>query len=307
MTAMNPLNPFDFEGRALRLATDAAGNPWFHAGDVCAALELGNPRDAVARHVDPDDVGKHDAIDAVGRTQQVNFVNESGLYALIFGSTKEAAKRFKRWVTSEVLPALRRTGSYAMPAAEPEPPALPAAPSHRADTVVSATRSLTALVKAGLALGLPRRAAAHRANAQTLQLTGLDLADMLDVDLSTPCEDKARPLGRALSVGVAEFLEEWRGGRWPMVPALATDVHAAYLRFCQAQGHAALPIGAFAVQLRRGGAESARKRWFAEGSLRGPHSVQWPGAITTAPDGQAEAAWLGEGIGLFRNHLVEAR
>lgn len=302
---MNAMNPFDFEGRALRVVTDGDGAPWFHAGDVCAALELGNPWDAVARHVDPDDLGKHEVIDTLGRTQQVNFVNESGLYALIFGSTKEAAKRFKRWVTSEVLPALRRSGRYAMPGAEPEPPPLPAAPAHRADTVVSATRSLTALVKAGLALGLPRRAAAHRANAQTLALTGVDLAGMLEVDLEEPAERRRRAQCDTVAEGVAEFLAEWRAGRWPVVPALATDVYSAYVRWCGPQGHSPLPLAVFAAQLRRAGAESARKRWLDGEVMRGPHSVQWPGALTGAPDGEPEAPWLGEGIRLFRTHLVE--
>ncbi|WP_220271623.1 BRO-N domain-containing protein [Moraxella lacunata] len=54
-------------------------------------------------------------LNLLGRTQKVNFVNESGMYALIFGSTKDEAKRFKRWVTSEVLPTLRKTGSYSLP------------------------------------------------------------------------------------------------------------------------------------------------------------------------------------------------
>ena len=181
MTAMNPLNPFDFEGRALRLATDAAGNPWFHAGDVCAALELTNPWKAVADHVDPDDLTKREVIDSLGRTQEANYVNESGLYALIFGSTKEAAKRFKRWVTSEVLPALRRTGSYAMPEAPRHEAGseLPPSPGHRADYVVSASRGFAALMRAGRQFGLGQRAAARRANAATEALTGVNLAELL--------------------------------------------------------------------------------------------------------------------------------
>ena len=82
------------------------------ANDVCAALELVNPRKALADHVDPDDVTQGDTTDNLGRKQLTNHVNESGLYALIFGSRKESAKRFKRWVTSEVLPAIRKNGYY---------------------------------------------------------------------------------------------------------------------------------------------------------------------------------------------------
>ncbi|MGC7960501.1 BRO-N domain-containing protein, partial [Salmonella enterica] len=89
---------------------------WFAANEVCEVLGFANPRDAVARHVDDDDVGKHDTLTAGGR-QRTTHINESGMYALIFGSTKPEAKRFKRWVTSEVLPSIRRTGGYTAPTA----------------------------------------------------------------------------------------------------------------------------------------------------------------------------------------------
>jgi hypothetical protein len=110
-----------------------------------------------------------------------------------------------------------------------------------------------------------------------------------------------------MASGVREFLQAWRAGRWPVVPALSTDVHAVYLGWCAERGHRPLPIGAFAIQLRSAGADSARKRWQAEGSLRGPHAVQWPTAMTFPPPGIAEPQWLGESITLFRNHQLEAR
>jgi prophage antirepressor-like protein len=111
---MGQLIPFDFEEQAVRVHLADDGDTWFNAGDVCGALEFGNSRQAIASHVDQDDVQKLDVIDSLGRMQQANYVNESGLYALIFGSTKESAKRFKRWVTHDVLPTLRKTGSYNM-------------------------------------------------------------------------------------------------------------------------------------------------------------------------------------------------
>lgn len=82
-------NLFQFESHAVRVQVDATGLPWFNASDVCSVLDFGNPRQAIESHVDSDDVQKLDAIDALGRTQLVNHVNESGLYALIFGSAKE--------------------------------------------------------------------------------------------------------------------------------------------------------------------------------------------------------------------------
>lgn len=101
---------FGFEGEPVKMVMEG-DMPWFNANDVCQALGYVNPRDAVADHVDDEDVAKRDTLTRGGK-QQVNFVNESGLYALIFGSGKPKAKRFKRWVTSEVLPSIRRTGQY---------------------------------------------------------------------------------------------------------------------------------------------------------------------------------------------------
>lgn len=93
-----------------------AETPLFVAIDVATALGYAVPKTAVAKVVDAEDIVKAEITDSMGRTQTVNCVTESGLYALIFGSKLESAKRFKRWVTSEVLPAIRRQGYYAGPA-----------------------------------------------------------------------------------------------------------------------------------------------------------------------------------------------
>ena len=106
---------FSFENTAVRtLGTPEL--PLFVALDVCGALGHTNPRKAIKDHVDPEDLIKAE-VETKGGTQLVNCVNESGLYALIFGSKLESAKRFKKWVTSEVLPAIRRTGRYECPVA----------------------------------------------------------------------------------------------------------------------------------------------------------------------------------------------
>ncbi|MDD0927932.1 Bro-N domain-containing protein [Xylella fastidiosa subsp. multiplex] len=116
------ITPFQFESKDVRIQLDEASAPWFNANDVCAVLEFGNPHQAIESHVDVDDLQKLEVTDALGRTQRTNHINESGLYALIMGSTKPAAKRFKRWVTSEVLPTLRKTGTYSTPGALPTLP-----------------------------------------------------------------------------------------------------------------------------------------------------------------------------------------
>ena len=84
------------------------GEPWFVAADVCAALDIQNATQAVARLDDEDR-----AMFSIAPQGETNAVNESGLYSLILGSRKPEAKPFKRWVTSEVLPAIRKTGGYA--------------------------------------------------------------------------------------------------------------------------------------------------------------------------------------------------
>ena len=108
---MTKLAVFSFGNHEIRTITDEHGGTWFVANDVCAALELVNPRKALADHVDREDLTQRDTL-TPGGLQKLNHVNESGLYALIFGSRKESAKRFKRWVTSEVLPAIRKNGYY---------------------------------------------------------------------------------------------------------------------------------------------------------------------------------------------------
>ena len=102
---------FEFESQSVRVVADETGAPWFSAKDFCTVLGFGNARQAIDSHVDAEDVQKLDALTPGGRQRQ-NHINESGLYALILGSTKPEAKRFKRWVTTEVLPSIRKTGSY---------------------------------------------------------------------------------------------------------------------------------------------------------------------------------------------------
>lgn len=87
--------------------------PWFVGKDVAVALGYESPRAAVSKKVDPEDKGVSEMETPSGK-QQMTIINESGLYALIFGSKLESAKRFKHWVTHEVLPAIRKTGSYSI-------------------------------------------------------------------------------------------------------------------------------------------------------------------------------------------------
>lgn len=90
------------------------GEPWFVGKDVASILGYSNVRDAVYKRVDEDDKLRMQIADA-GQKREVTFINESGVYSLVFGSKLPEAKAFKRWVTSEVLPAIRKHGGYLTP------------------------------------------------------------------------------------------------------------------------------------------------------------------------------------------------
>jgi len=140
------LASFDFEGRQVRIVTDAQGEPWFVAADVLSTISL--DRKALER-LDDDEKGVN-SIHTPGGVQEMTTVNEPGLYALVLGSRKAEAKRFKRWVTHEVLPAIRKTGSYAVPAIA----ALPAPTQDRVTSLLLIGEAVAKVpgVKAGIAM-----------------------------------------------------------------------------------------------------------------------------------------------------------
>jgi len=107
---------FSFEGTTDVQVVIINGNPYFVAVDVCNALNLQNTSDRIKDVLDNDEYLPY-LIDRSGQKRTVNIVCESGLYALIFQSRKPIAKKFRKWVTSEVLPAIRKTGMYATPQA----------------------------------------------------------------------------------------------------------------------------------------------------------------------------------------------
>jgi anti-repressor protein len=108
-------NIFQYEGKQFRTVIQD-GEPWFVANDVCEILDFANPSETLKR-LDEDEVNSTEVIDTLGRKQNTNVVNEAGLYSLVLGSRKPEAKQFKRWVTHEVLPAIRKHGAYMTPEA----------------------------------------------------------------------------------------------------------------------------------------------------------------------------------------------
>lgn len=136
------LVPFAYEGKQVRVVT-IDGEPWFVAVDLCGVLSLSNPTKTVSS-LDGDDLTISEVIDSVGRTQRVNVVSEAGLYQLIALSRKPEAKPFKRWVFSEVLPQIRKTGSYGTAPALTGPELMAAALLEAQATLERAHRELEA-------------------------------------------------------------------------------------------------------------------------------------------------------------------
>ncbi|MEQ5778585.1 Bro-N domain-containing protein [Thalassospira sp. NFXS8] len=151
---MNEIIPFSFEGAEIRTVYKD-NDPWFVAMDVCKALGIGNPRKAI-QVLDDDEKDDVTLSDAIGRQQETNIINESGLYILILRS-RNALKpdtlqhRFRKWVTNEVLPAIRKTGAY-----HPAPHASSAA-SNDQQELIEALRDKIALLEENRSLVKDRR------------------------------------------------------------------------------------------------------------------------------------------------------
>jgi prophage antirepressor-like protein len=217
---MSGLIPFEFDGHQVRVVLEQ-GEPFFNAGDLCAVLGFGNPRQAVETHVDGDDVQKLDAIDSMGRLQLTNHVNESGMYALIMGATKAEARRFKKWVTSEVLPQIRRTGTFSAPGASPA-----------VDVVTHALKLAPLAMRAARAFGLDKNVAAISANQYVCAVTGENLlkgfgqthllADNQETQWFTPTQlgTEANVSARKLNGALEEAgFQRRRGTVWELLPA----------------------------------------------------------------------------------------
>lgn len=127
---MTTLTIFDYDDRSVR-SVMIDGAPWFVGKDICACLEIADHKQALDR-LDEDEARNDVAISTAGGAQSLKIVSEFGVYRLVFSSRTEAAERFKRWLAHEVIPAIRRTGSYSMAGstagATPQPRPRPATP-----------------------------------------------------------------------------------------------------------------------------------------------------------------------------------
>lgn len=110
---MSNIQIFNYQSNEVR-TVEMGGEPWFVLKDVCTVLGISHITDT-AKRMDEDEVGQTEVIDTMGRKQSTYIINESGLYNVILRSDKPEAKPFRKWVTSEVLPSIRKHGAYMTP------------------------------------------------------------------------------------------------------------------------------------------------------------------------------------------------
>ena len=179
---MNELQIFNNPDFGEIRTVEKDGEAWIVAADVCRVLEIGNPTDALSRL--DDDERTLVSIEGASNGKPVNAVNEAGMYALVLGSRKKEAKAFKRWVTHEVLPSIRKTGEYKAPKASRKP---------SLGEINSAARIINGIYKeAGMA---PQYRAAAMQNLYALASVALPLEGMTVDKRSFDCTTIAKRLG----------------------------------------------------------------------------------------------------------------
>lgn len=241
---MSDLNIFAFDSQAVRVVM-VDGEPWFVGKDVALVLGYVNPADAVTKHCKG--IAKRYPLQTAGGMQEVRIISEPDMLRLIVGSKLPAAERFERWVFEEVLPSIRKTGSYAMPGA-PGAMGVTTQPmpylSHVADFHVAADRVFRSVLRSARSSGLPLHAALRQANTVTRSQTGMDMLAMLDAkdhvqDLEQRAVADEQAANQARQVGghhgVACFWQEWAGGEIDGLPyqtCLAAQAYQAYVHWC---------------------------------------------------------------------------
>ncbi len=215
---MNNIIPFDFEGSSIRLV-DLEGSPWFVAMEVAGVLDYSDA-EAMTRKLDEDEKQN---LQIVGfGPRGVTVISESGLYSAILSSRKPEAVKFKKWVTAEVLPTIRRTGIYTAPKAAPSPVRL----------AYDAAKAFPPLFRVARLLGCDKNAAAISANQMVRKLTDVNLleglgqvhleAEKQDTQFFTPTELGKRigASARGVNLLLAEAgMQMKRGDVWEVTDA----------------------------------------------------------------------------------------
>jgi prophage antirepressor-like protein len=231
---MSALVRFDFERQPVRVL-DRGGETWFVGRDVCAALGHRNSRDSLKRI--PDDEKGVANTDTLGGNQEMVIISEAGLYRLVLTSRSPAAERFKSWVVRDVLPAIRRTGAYALPAANDDGPDDDALDFESDDGRASILARLAFVRHAGRTFG-------RHAAQEAWRRVGLpDIA----------------PAAAALYVpGPDPDLDGWRRARLLAMPGHTTRsqiLYQDYERWCRATDAPARSLAWFGRRLRASGVQ----------------------------------------------------
>lgn len=297
---MNALANFVFDAEdgtphALR-SVMIDGEPWFVAVDLCAVLDIKNPTQAMDR-LDDDEK----AMFNIGQ-RETNIVNEAGLYSLILGSRKPEAKRFKKWVTGQVLPSIRKTGAYVEPGAQLGQGAHHQVQflSHGADILVAADRTFRSAMRSARSAGLPLPRALRRANEICLARTGIDMLTELDAhDQLNPTPASPAHTPGHIQAHMVEFLAALAQGQvhGAVLPMLSTQLYRLYVWWCRGAGHIPASQMRFAALMVQAGAyRSVRKRYLnAAAETVGPMAFAMS-ATEPPPSNQFEPEWLGQAV-----------
>ena len=222
---MNDLMTFQFETNEVRTIV-IDGEPWFVGKDVAAALGYERPDHAIAKHVDNEDKLMYQ-IDTSGQSRQMYIIDESGVYSLIFSSKMPNAKKFKRWVTNEVLPAIRKTGTYTSPQVEQVDPQDAYTGAQRLGDVVELAKLMMKLMKDNKR----RPADILQTVGEQLECFGVPMPDGFYWGTFSPEAAVER------SNTVAEFLSEFGS----VVDKAVVEVYEAYLDYCRRTGNNPIP------------------------------------------------------------------
>ena len=254
--------PFQYDDRQIRVVMDTDGAPWWVAKDVCEILGIRDHHQAI-EILDEDERGRY-KIPTPGGNQEAKCISESGLYTLILRSNKPEAKPFRKWVTSEVLPSIRKTGAYCIPSAAPGC-VKPDESRHMLDTAREFERTariFRASVIMAKTAGFKGLQAVVRGNAVALKETGYNCLELLD----------------AGHIQEYPALDEYVSERCYLAPdalVMPADLYRDYASWMRSKGFAPIGRNSFALELQtqyavtRKQVGAARQRYFTGIALKG--------------------------------------
>lgn len=314
--ASSEISTFAFDTQAVRLVT-VEGEPWFVGKDVALVLGYVNPADAISKHCKG--VVKRYPLQTAGGTQEVRVISEPDMLRLIVGSKLPAAERFERWIFEEVLPSIRKSGSYAM-AGAPGAMGVTAQPmpylSHVADFHVAADRVFRSVLRSARSSGLPLHLALRQANTVTQAQTGMDMLAMLnaqdhlqDLEQREVARLKAPPTQQSGGhPGVARFWQEWSAGEIEGLPyqtCIAAQAYQAYVHWCSLsrQGETARRevFTATVLSMSTQVGQGVRVKVMNIGKAAQAQSERV--LLVTAPPMEGQGAWATALVQAFAEHL----